>query len=169
MKTLIAYDTRYGTTATIARWLCEAVAGECDIANVADVASLDYDLVVIGSPIYTDAPLSSVTQFLHDHGEALNQKNVALFFVYDELLTEKSETYAEELREYAPPDVLAVGIFGGYFDISVLNEHDRHTMEDFFERLGKRYEVLDHRNKDDVVRFGKLLQEKLSEARRSTI
>jgi hypothetical protein len=42
-------------------------------------------------------------------------------------------------------------------------------MEDFFERLGKRYEVLDHRNKDDVVRFGKLLLEKLSEARRSTI
>ena len=159
MKTLIAYDTRYGTTTTIARWLCEAIAEDCDIANVADVASLDYDLIVIGSPIYTDAPLSSVTQFLHDHGEALKQKNVALFFVYDELLSEKSETYAEELREYAPAHVLAVGIFGGYFDISVLNEHDRYTMEDFFARLGKRYEILDHRNKAEVVRFGKLLRE----------
>jgi len=165
MKTLIAYDTRYGTTTTIAHWLCEAIAGDCDIANVANVANLDYDLIVVGSPIYTDAPLPTVVQFLRDHGEALNQKNVALFFVYDELLTEKSDTYAEELREYAPPDVLAFGIFGGYFNISVLNEYDRQTMEDFFERLGKRYEVLDHRDKDDVVRFGKLLREKLSEAR----
>jgi hypothetical protein len=94
---------------------------------------------------------------------------VALFFVYDELLTLKSTTYVEELRELAPPGVLAVGIFGGYFDVSALNEHDRQTMDDFFERLGRRYEVLDHRNKDDVVRFGKLLREKLSEARRSTI
>jgi menaquinone-dependent protoporphyrinogen oxidase len=169
MKTLIAYDTRYGTTTTIAHWLCEGIAGDCDISNVADVASLDYDLIVIGSPIYTDEPLPSVMQFLHDRQEVLSQKKVALFFVYDELLTLKSKTYIEELREQAPPDVLAVGIFGGYFDMSALNEHDRQTMDDFFERLGKRYEVLDHRNKDDVVRFGKLLREKLSEARRSTI
>jgi hypothetical protein len=56
----------------------------------------------------------------------------------------------------------AVGIFGGYFDTSALNEHDRRTMDDFFKRLGKRYEILDHRNKGDVVRFGKLLREKLS-------
>jgi len=159
MKTLIAYDTKYGTTTTIARWLCEAIAGDCVIAKVADVTSLDYDLIVVGAPIYTDEPLSSVTQFLHDHREALSRKNVALFFVYDKLLTTKSETYVEELREYAPPGVLAVGIFGGYFDINVLSEHDRHTMEDFFERLGKRYDVVDSRNKDEVVRFGTLLRE----------
>ena len=41
MKTLIAYDTRYGTTTTITHWLCEAIAGDCDIANVANVANLD--------------------------------------------------------------------------------------------------------------------------------
>ena len=160
MKTLIAYDTRYGTTATIAQWLCEAIGSECDVKNVADVTSLNYDLIVVGSPIYTDDPLPSATQFLHDNREALGQKKVALFFVYDKLLTEKSETYVDELREQAPPSVLAVGIFGGYFDMSALNEHDRRTMDDFFERLGKRYEVLDNRNRDDVARFGKMLREK---------
>lgn len=167
MKTLIAYDTRYGTTATIAKWLCEAIGGDCDISNVADVSSFDYDLIVIGSPIYTDAPLASVTQFLQEHRNTLTEKKVALFFVYDQLLTLKSEKYVEELREYAPPGFLAVGIFGGYLDINTLNEHDRRTMEDFFERLGKRYEVLDNRNKSDVARFGKLLRTKLGEARRS--
>ena len=162
MKTLIAYDTRYGTTTQIARWLCEGIATDCDIANVKDVASLEYDLIIIGSPIYTDEPLSSVTHFLHDHRDALSHKNVALFFVYDQLLTMKNETYVEELRQHAPPGVLAVGIFGGYFDLQALNEHDRRTMEDFFERLGKRYEVLDNRNKDDVVQFGKQLREMVS-------
>ena len=162
MNTLIAYDTRYGTTATIAQWLCEAIGSECDIANVADVKSLDYDLIVIGSPIYTDEPLPSVMRFLHDHHGALSQRKVALFFVYDELLTQKSEFYLDELREQAPPGVLAVGIFGGYFDVSVLNEHDRRTMDDFFDRLGKRYEVLDHRNKEEVVRFGQFLRDKCS-------
>jgi menaquinone-dependent protoporphyrinogen IX oxidase len=162
MKTLIAYDTRYGTTTTIARWLCEAIASDCEIANVADVASLDYDLIIVGSPIYTDAPMPSVTQFLEEHRDTLSRKNVALFFVFDRLLTVKSETYDEELREFAPPEVLAMGIFGGYFDINVLSEHDRQTMEDFFKRLGKRYDVLDSRNKDEVLRFGNQLRERLS-------
>jgi menaquinone-dependent protoporphyrinogen IX oxidase len=168
MKTLIAYDSRYGTTTTVAHWLCEALGSDCDIANVADISSFDYDLIVIGSPIYTDEPLASVTQFLHEHRNTLSEKKVALFFVYDQLLTLKSEKYVEQLRAYAPPGVLAVGVFGGYFDINALNEHDRRTMEDFFERLGKRYEVLDHRNRTEVVRFGKLLKEKISEAPRST-
>jgi menaquinone-dependent protoporphyrinogen IX oxidase len=123
MKTLIAYDSRYGTTTTVAHWLCEALGGDCDIANVADVSSFDYDLIVIGSPIYTDEPLASVTQFLHEHRNTLSEKKVALFFVYDQLLTLKSEKYVEQLRAYAPPGVLAVGVFGGYFDINALNEH----------------------------------------------
>jgi hypothetical protein len=92
----------------------------------------------------------------------MSRKNVALFFVFDRLLTVKSETYDEELREFAPQEVLAVGIFGGYFDINVLSEHDRQTMEDFFKRLGKRYDVLDSRNKDEVLRFGNQLRERLS-------
>jgi menaquinone-dependent protoporphyrinogen IX oxidase len=112
--------------------------------------------------VYTDAPMPSVMQFLQDHREALSQKKVALFLVYDRLLTSKSDTYVEELRAQAPPAVLEVGVFGGYFDINVLNEHDRRTMEDFFARLGKRYDVLDSRNKDDVVRFGKRLRERIT-------
>jgi hypothetical protein len=32
-------------------------------------------------------------------------------------------------------------------------------MEDFFGRLGKRYDVVDSRNKDEVVRFGTLLRD----------
>jgi menaquinone-dependent protoporphyrinogen IX oxidase len=165
MKTLIAYDTKYGTTATIAHWLSEAIVGDCDIAkvaDVADVASLDYDLIIVGSPIYTDEPLPSVKKFLLDERDALSQKKVAVFFVYDDLLTLKSKTYVDELREYAPPNVIDVGIFGGYFDLHALSEHDRRTMEDFFERLGKRYEVLDHRNKDEVAAFGKSLCDKLA-------
>jgi menaquinone-dependent protoporphyrinogen oxidase len=165
MKTLIVYDTKYGTTQTIAHWLSKATVGDCDVVNVADVgdvASLDYDLIIVGSPIYVDDLLPSVKQFLLDERDALSEKNVAVFFVYDDLLTLKSKTYVEELREYAPPNVIAVGVFGGYFNLNALNEDDRRTMEDFFNRLGKRYEVLDHRNKREVMRFGKLVCEKLT-------
>jgi menaquinone-dependent protoporphyrinogen IX oxidase len=52
VEALIAYNRRNGTTKTIAQWLSEGIAADCTVANVADAASLDYDLIVVGS-LYT--------------------------------------------------------------------------------------------------------------------
>ncbi len=167
MKVLIAYDTRYGTTETIARWLAEGLATDCDVKNVADVTHLNYDLIVVGSPIYTDEPLSSVIRFLRDRASVLNSRDVALFLVYDKLIASKLDTYEEMIREQAPPTVLEVAIFGGYMDVQKLTEHDRRTIEDFFSRLGRRYDVLDNRNKEEVLKFAQRLRERWSETARA--
>jgi menaquinone-dependent protoporphyrinogen IX oxidase len=50
---------------------------------MSDVASSDYDLIVGGSPIYTDEVLPSMTQFLPDNREVLSEKRIVPFFVYD--------------------------------------------------------------------------------------
>ncbi len=160
MKVLVAYDTRYGTTEEIAHWLAEGLATDCDIKNVADVTNLDYDLIVVGSPMYTDAPLPSVVQFLHDRRALLGSKNVALFIVFDKLVASKHDTYEEMIRELAPPNVIDIAFFGGYIDIAKLTEHDRRTMEDFFRRFGSRYVILDSRNKEEVLRFAQRLRDR---------
>ncbi|MGZ4901894.1 MAG: flavodoxin domain-containing protein [Halobacteriota archaeon] len=159
MKVLIIYDTRYGTTREIAQWLAEGLAADCDVKTVDEVANLDYDLIIVGSPMYTDEPLPSVVQFLHDHNSILSRKKVALFLVYDRLVASKLDTYEHIIREQAPPNVLEVGIFGGYVDVEKLTKHDRRTIEDFFRRLGRRYEVVDNRNKDEVLRFAQRLND----------
>ncbi len=158
MHALIAYDTRYGTTEEIAHWLAEGLATDCDVKNVADVTDLDYDLIVIGSPMYTDEPLPSVVQFLRDNRTSLSGKKIALFLVYDKLIASKLEAYEEMIREAAPPNVLGVAIFGGYMDVGKLTKHDRRTIDDFFSRLGQRYEILDNRNKDEVLQFARRLK-----------
>ncbi len=55
LKVLIAYETRYGTTGEIAL-LAEGLAADCDVKVVADVANVDYDLIIVGSPMYADEP-----------------------------------------------------------------------------------------------------------------
>lgn len=159
MRVLIAYDTRYGTTEQIAHWLAEGLATDCDIKNVADITNLNYDLIVVGSPIYTDEPLPSVVQFLHDHRAILSSKKVALFLVYDKLVASKLDTYEEMIRGQAPPNILDLAIFGGYLDVEKLNEHDRRTIEDFFGRYGQRYNILDSRDKKEVLRFAQRLRD----------
>jgi menaquinone-dependent protoporphyrinogen IX oxidase len=161
MRALIAYDTKYGTTKTIAQWLAEGLGVDCAIKNVSEVEHCDYDLIVIGSPIYTDEPLKSVVTFLDDNCEELKEKNVALFVVYDNLLAQKLEKYEEMLRGHCLAEIVDIGVFGGYFDINQLTEYDRQTIEDFFSRLGKRYDILDSRNKSEVVAFGRRLRQKV--------
>jgi len=161
MRVLIAYDTKYGTTKTIAQWVAEGIGVDCDIKNVSEIESCDYDLIVIGSPIYTDEPLKSVSTFLEDKCAELKEKKVALFIVYDKLLAQKREKYEQILKEHCREAIVDVGVFGGYFDVKQLTEYDRQTIEEFFSRLGKRYEILDSRNKSEAVAFGRHLREKI--------
>jgi len=59
---LVIYDTKYGSTEQVAHWVAEGI-GDADIRHVEDVTSLFYDLIVIGSPVYNDAPSSHIVAF----------------------------------------------------------------------------------------------------------
>src|SRR5665811_1013848 len=84
-RILIMYDTRYGSTKTVARWIAEGAAseGHVDVVvrNVAEADPGGFDFIVIGSPIYEEHPLPSVVNFLTANRDQLNDKDVALFVV----------------------------------------------------------------------------------------
>ncbi|HMK47709.1 MAG TPA: flavodoxin domain-containing protein [Methanocella sp.] len=79
---LIVYDTKGGTTWEVVRWIKEGAQSQdasVDVKSVEDVESLDYDLIVTGSPIYGEQPLDSILTFLRR--PELKNHNVALFVV----------------------------------------------------------------------------------------
>ena len=84
-RVLIIYDTRYGSTKTIARWIAEGTASKGDVdvvvQNVAEADPRGFDLIVIGSPIYEEHPLPSVVNFLAANRDHFVDKDVALFVV----------------------------------------------------------------------------------------
>lgn len=77
---LVIYDTKYGSTEQVAHWVAEGI-GDADIRHVEDVTSLFYDLIVIGSPVYNDAPSSHIMAFLDRYKENLANKRLAVFTV----------------------------------------------------------------------------------------
>lgn len=77
---LIIYDTKYGSTEQIAHWVAEGI-NDADIRHVDDVTSLFYDLIIIGSPVYNDAPSSHIMAFLDRYKENLANKRLAVFTV----------------------------------------------------------------------------------------
>lgn len=81
-RILIVYDTKGGTTGEIIGWIKEGAESQgayVDTKMAGTVKSLDYDLIVVGTPIYNERPMKSIRDFLRR--EDLRNMRVALFVV----------------------------------------------------------------------------------------
>lgn len=157
MKCIVLYDSKYGSTESIASWIAEGIGEKCaaDVKKVTDVKKLDHDLIVVGSPIYGGKPLSSVVDFLKENRSALMGKKVAVFAVFSGLWKEKIPDYLASLKQLVPENVWDARGFAGNINVSKLDKADREAMEGAFEKIGKRFDMLDQLSRDAAVDFGR--------------
>ncbi|MGZ4908530.1 MAG: flavodoxin domain-containing protein [Halobacteriota archaeon] len=162
IRILIVYDTNYGSTKTIARWIAQgaAIKGHIDVTvqNVAEADPGGFDFVVIGSPIYEEHPLPSVTNFLVENHDLLSKVDVALFVVcVDYGMFPKEELirrYTSELQARAAGRVRAIEVFGGYLDVDTLSAHDRTLIEEFAKMVGVPVTKVDKLDQESARKFG---------------
>lgn len=159
MKCIILYDSKYGSTESIANWIAEGIGEKCtvDVKKVIDVKELDHDLIIIGSPIYGGKPLNSVVDFLKKNRPALMGKKVAVFAVFSGLWKEKIPDYLTSLKQLVPENVWDAREFAGNLNVKKLDKADRDVIEGAFNKIGKRFDVLDQLSRDAAVDFGKSL------------
>ena len=161
-RVLIIYDTRYGSTKTVAQWIAEGAAGigyvDVVVQNVAEADPRGFDLIVIGSPIYEEHPLPSVVNFLAANRERLSDKDVALFVVcVDYGAVPKEELvrrYVADLQAHAAGRVRATEVFGGYLDVDKLSDTDRKLIEDFAKLMGVPIAQVNKLNAQSAREFG---------------
>jgi menaquinone-dependent protoporphyrinogen oxidase len=82
MRTLIAYRTKYGTTASCARRLAEKIAGEVTVVDLAERRSPDvtpYDVVLIGGSIHAGKIQRQVVSFCEKNRAALLSRKAGVF------------------------------------------------------------------------------------------
>ncbi len=161
-RVLITYDTRYGSTKTVARWIAEGAAsiGHIDVVvqNVAEADPRGFDFIVIGSPIYEEHPVPSVVNFLAANSDHLNDKDIALFVVcvdYGAMPKEELEhRYVADLQAHAAGRVRAIEVFGGYLDVDKLSDTDRKLTEDFAKLMGVPITQVNKLDKQSARKFG---------------
>lgn len=134
MRTLILYYSRSGTTRTLAEALANAldadmaeitcrryggglfgylraghnsIKGNMPPIEVPDITPTDYDLVLLGTPVWTSYPAVPLRAFL-THKPALPGR-VGVFFTHAApSLDDKATTMVQDLLGRPPEDVLAV-------------------------------------------------------------
>jgi menaquinone-dependent protoporphyrinogen oxidase len=162
-NSLIIFDTTHGSTKKVAEWISEGINGTTKLCKVNDVESLDYNLLVIGSPIYGGKPLESIVTFLNKNKNTLVEKKVALFIVcgdhpYPEYVSHIRQ-FLQDFEKKLTNKPIAIQAFGGYLDLKNLDEKARRGMIAFWKSRGWSFTILDNLDKEDAVTFGQKLRE----------
>lgn len=125
-KILVAYASRFGSTAGVAEKIGETLSkagAQVDILPVSQVADLaPYRAVVLGSAINGGAWLPEAMRFLQAHRSELASKPFAAFLVCMTLTMKNAAQYREHVaswlapvRNLVPP--ISEGLFAGALDI----------------------------------------------------
>jgi menaquinone-dependent protoporphyrinogen IX oxidase len=160
---LVIYDTKYGSTEQVAHWVAEGI-NDSDIRHVDDVTSLFYDLIVIGSTVYNDAPSSHVMAFLDRYRENLSNKRMAIFTVslpYN-MTPERAKNYSgakvlQDLAVKVKGKVIDTKAFLGKIDTKELTALDKLSLR--IQYFLKGYDLKDENylNRDEAIAWGRHL------------
>jgi len=114
MRALIVCASRYGSTEQIGRWIGERLMHEgfvIDLVKAGDAVSLnDYEVVIMGSGIYSHSVLPELRAFIESNKETLMQKKVALFGV---LMKTEPVFYKGNIHRGLEHLMPQIEIFGG--------------------------------------------------------
>ncbi|HOT93669.1 MAG TPA: flavodoxin domain-containing protein [Methanoregulaceae archaeon] len=162
-RILVAYATKYGSTAGIAGAIAKELAGaglDATAVDLMSVGSLEgYDGVVLGAPVYMGRPLD-LAPFVARHADALSRVPVAAFAVGLAPVSPKAGQL-EQVRTalsgaVAPLVPVATAIFPGALDPSRMGLADRAVVRLIGAPTG------DHRDWEAVAAWARELVSRLS-------
>ncbi|MBP2146517.1 menaquinone-dependent protoporphyrinogen IX oxidase [Methanofollis sp. W23] len=159
LRTCVVYESKYGTTAEVARAfalvlgpsrMCRPEAFSEDLKSS--------DLFVIGTPIYNGEVVPSVRRFVETNASWLREKSVALFCTCVKL--HRGRTYLTGLRAFLGEEVPAVA-FGGQLRTADLDREDRNALTFYAKRTGFILQDHDLLDMKAVAAYALSLREKL--------
>jgi menaquinone-dependent protoporphyrinogen oxidase len=151
MKTLLAYGTRYGATASTSQEIAKILSEQGYKVKVVNLKEekiqdiVEYELVIVGTGVQMGRWTGEVEDFLKKHEPELAQKKVALFVSSMKTVAEregnqKEVTSAKEwdidkkLPKYGFHPI-SVGFFGGVIDYNKMNFLFKKTFGSIRKRL----------------------------------
>lgn len=139
-KILVAFASRYGTTAEVAKIIAETLGKEnvsVDLKHVSEINNIeDYSAVIIGAPIQYDKWVPESKKFVIQNKNFLSTIPVAYFFTCM-TLSQKTESsvkaakvYTDDLRNLVP-EVKPIDVkgFAGAVNFSKIPFHIRYLLK----------------------------------------
>jgi menaquinone-dependent protoporphyrinogen IX oxidase len=147
MNCLICYGTKYGSTEQVCEYIREGMAADAIISHVSEIDSLDYDLIVIGSPIFIGKPIGEVVDFIAKHYEELKNKTVAVFVTCWAASTKYSDAgneFLSQVIKYLPKcNIICTASLPGKLLMDKIEESDRKLLGRLLRRISNQSDEFD--------------------------
>jgi len=148
----IVFDSKRGATRQIVQWMVEALE---EIEGIEVVARgpratelLDHDLLVIGSPIYFERPMKSMSEFVAAHASLMHSQHVAVFILgWAKCVYQRAEKHIE--KSYFGP------LVKGFSD-NLLSKHM------FRGWIRKKDPAQENESKEWILRVARMVQSELN-------
>ena len=163
IKTLVIYSSKYGTTRDVAR-IISLITGPAIYSTVDEFKQeyIDFDFIVIGTPIYTEKIYLSIKKFAEENREWLKNKPLSLFCTC--LDKNGGLERLTELQNLIGVRALSLKAIGGKLIVEDLDQDDQEQLKIFLDRVNLPMEDMDFYNQDEVVKYSlklKSIKEKL--------
>ncbi len=177
MNALICYDTKYGSTTEICHYISSGMKIDTEIKRFYEVDSFDYDVIIIGSPIFIGKPMKSAEEFIVNNVKELENKKIAVFVTCWAMATKygkSSGEFLEQLKKNLPScHLICEMALPGKLLLDKVSEQDQKIMKRLLGRLDSMIEEFDSqkiawrdaRDKQMAVNFGKEIKEKITQMR----
>lgn len=165
LKTLVVYSGKYGTTEEVARTI-SLIAGPAKYCKVENFREdyRDFELIVLGAPVYEEKLDQSLVEFVKQNREWLNNKTVAAYCTC--LDTDGGLRALNNLSIESQVEFLTLKALGGRLILEKLDSSDKISINEFLELVKLPHEDMDFYNTKEVIKFSlklKGLKEKLLE------
>lgn len=133
-KTLILFDSKYGSTQEIAEKMA-LVLGPAMLIRPEEFAKEheNYDMYVIMSPIYSESISEKILKFIIDNRHWLITKKIAL--ICTSLMGKRGESYLNIIEEILKGAVVYKAALGGRLNVSSLDGSDLEALRSFSEKV----------------------------------
>lgn len=162
-KTLIVYQSKYGSTENIVRTM-SMILGPAKYCLTEDFKPeyMDFDFFVIGSPLYKGKLDEKVLDFIKENQQWLSQKTLALFCTC--LNRKQGDMLLKELENMLGDCVLSTKSLGGRLILKELDEDHNNAIEEFLNAVGMPVTNIDITDPEEVIDYSlklKRLKERL--------
>jgi len=173
MKAAVIYATKYGSTQEIAQGIGAGLGEEAEVLSVQETREIaDYELLVLGSPLYAGRLLPEMIDFLEQEQEKLLTKKIAIFLVCGDPgsvlvqgIDAGGQAYLQEIADFLGGKILAREAFLGRMSKEQLAEDDQALLADFSNILGVQFPDFDGLDLVKAREFGKKAKESWVKAR----
>ncbi len=142
MKGALYYDTRYGSTEKVSRWIISEITyADVNILKVDNnnILANYYDFYILGSPIFIGKPMESIVDFIQSNRDEFTKKDVFLFITSWAQSTKycsECEKFLELLKFHLFPCIPAISrSLPGKLIMDKIDKKDYRIMERLLRRI----------------------------------